>query len=150
MGGTYYLQSGTLATGALLAGLAVGFPAAAVLTVNNHRDRTEDRLDGRRTLAILVGERASGTIYAALVLAPFGLLPSLAAGSGGWGWLPLVLLYVAFDAILVKSLMAGAESCGCFGSKVKIPPAVMLGIASVLLIGVLAARPWSSACCRPS
>ncbi len=89
VGGTYYLQSGTLATGALLAGLAVGFPAAAVLTVNNHRDRAEDRLDGRRTLAILVGERASGTIYAALVLAPFALVPWLAAGSGGWGWLPV-------------------------------------------------------------
>ena len=41
VGGTYYLHSGTLAASAVLAGAAIGAPAAAVLVVNNHRDRDD-------------------------------------------------------------------------------------------------------------
>jgi len=60
------------------------------------------------------------------------------------GWLPMVLLFAVFDAVLVPIIASGAESCGCFGSSVTIPPEVMLTIDSVLLLGILLGRPWKS------
>lgn len=50
------------ATAALL-GLAIGLPAAAVLTVNNHRDRIQDAASGRRTLAMLLGSHRTPYLY---------------------------------------------------------------------------------------
>ena len=66
-------------TSALL-GLAIGLPAAAVLTVNNHRDRVEDAALGRRTLAIVLGPEATPYLYvlelgAAAVIAGLALWP---------------------------------------------------------------------------
>ena len=78
VGGTYWLAAGEYGFAPALAGLAVGLFAAAVLTVNNHRDRDEDARVGRHTLAIALGPRATGAFYAALVLAPFPLLALLA------------------------------------------------------------------------
>jgi len=66
-------------TSALL-GLAIGLPAAAVLTVNNHRDRVEDAALGRRTLAIILGPETTPYLYvvelgAAAVIAGLVLWP---------------------------------------------------------------------------
>jgi hypothetical protein len=49
-----------------------------------------------------------------------------------------------FLAVLVQLLLSGAASCGCFGSKVKVHPGLMLGIDGGLLLALLASRPWSS------
>ena len=59
--------TGTLATGAM-----IGLPAAAVLMLNNHRDRVQDARAGRRTLAILVGPAASRLLYFAALLGALG------------------------------------------------------------------------------
>ena len=49
-----------------------GLPAAAVLLLNNHRDRQSDARGGRITLAILIGERASRIAFIVLILAALG------------------------------------------------------------------------------
>ncbi len=77
--GTYFLATGRLEGVALYAGAALGLFAAAVLLVNNHRDRVEDARNGRRTLAILLGPDGSGALYAGLMLAPFALLVPIAS-----------------------------------------------------------------------
>ena len=64
----------------VLLGLAIGLPAAAVLTVNNHRDRAQDLASGRQTLAIFLGAEATPYLYvlelgAAAVIAGFALWP---------------------------------------------------------------------------
>lgn len=74
VGGTYYLQTGELTARALAAGLIAGFPAAAVLLVNNTRDALQDMAAGRATLAIRIGKRRAALVYAALVLLPYVLL----------------------------------------------------------------------------
>ena len=79
VGGTFYLATGRLDAAALLAGLALGLFAAAVLLVNNHRDRIEDARNGRRTLAIVLGPRGSALLYAGLMLGPFLLAPAIAS-----------------------------------------------------------------------
>jgi hypothetical protein len=58
---------------------------------------------------------------------------------------PLVLaLFLFFDFVLTTQLSAGADSCGCFGSKIKVPPWLMLSVDSALVLSMLASRPWSS------
>lgn len=74
VGGTYWLAAGEYGAAPATAGVAIGLFAAAALTVNNHRDREEDTRAGRYTLAIALGPSATRAVYAALMLAPFGLL----------------------------------------------------------------------------
>jgi 1,4-dihydroxy-2-naphthoate octaprenyltransferase len=113
VGGSYYLQTHTLSLSALIAGLAIGSVAAAVLMANNYRDMEPDRLIGRRTLAINAGLRNSQALYAVMVLAPFVLLAGPTGPHGGWlvlGALPIAIGLIrrfvteargpAFNAIL--------------------------------------------------
>lgn len=58
------------------------------------------------------------------------------------GWLPLAGLYAFFVALLVPMVASGAESCGCGGGAVKMPPLLMVSIDGLLLVGLLATRPW--------
>jgi 1,4-dihydroxy-2-naphthoate octaprenyltransferase len=76
--GTHWLQGGERTLDAVLCGAIVGLPAAAVLLVNNFRDRDNDLLSGRRTLAARLGDAGSQRAYTAMVLAPFVLTLILA------------------------------------------------------------------------
>ena len=76
--GSHWLQSGTWSNTAVLAGLVVGLPAAAVLMINNYRDLEGDRRSGRRTVAVLIGRGRSRRLYALMMLLPFAVLPLIA------------------------------------------------------------------------
>lgn len=69
--GTYYLQAGGLSVNAVLLGVGLGAVAAAVLAVNNWRDREHDRSVGRRTLAVVAGEQTFSILFSAMLFAPF-------------------------------------------------------------------------------
>ena len=73
VGGVAYLHSGQVSVHALLIGMIIGLPAAGVLLLNNIRDRRSDTLAGRRTLAILLGQRSAQWLFG-------GLLVGVAAG----------------------------------------------------------------------
>ncbi len=108
VGGSHYLQSGTLTAAGLLAGAAVGAPAAAVLMVNNLRDLVADSAAGRRTLAALLGPAASRRVHALLVLIPFALLPGLAWLVRPGVWLALLALPLALVLLRAARAAAGA------------------------------------------
>ncbi len=72
--GTMFVQVDTVSLDGWLAGIAAGLLAAAVLLVNNIRDREQDAAAGKRTLSVRIGDRASRVLYAVLVLAPFLIL----------------------------------------------------------------------------
>lgn len=98
VGGSYYLLTGGLSPTALLAGTAVGLPAAAVLLVNNYRDLETDHRAGRRTLAILLDHAATRVLYGLLLIgAPLLALPL--AIHPTWRWLPLLALPLALALI---------------------------------------------------
>jgi 1,4-dihydroxy-2-naphthoate octaprenyltransferase len=101
VGGSYYLQTLSIRSPALLAGAMVGLFGAAVITVNNTRDLATDARVGRRTLAVVLGRRAAAWVYAAEMLLPFVLLPGLAvlAGRGLQLAVPLLLLPLALRHI---------------------------------------------------
>ena len=68
--GTYYLQTMTLSWSAIVAGVAIGLPAAAVLLINNYRDLQSDLKAGKRTLATYMGRPRSRYLYAMMMLLP--------------------------------------------------------------------------------
>jgi len=72
--GTEFALLGDITPEAWIAGVAIGLIACAVLMVNNIRDREQDKLAGKRTLAVLLGDLPSRIVYAVLLLAPFGIL----------------------------------------------------------------------------
>ena len=80
--GIEWLAAGAVAPSAAVLGIAIGLPAAAVLTVNNHRDRVEDARNGRRTLAILLGERGSKVLYAAELIGAAVIGAAAVVGQG--------------------------------------------------------------------
>lgn len=92
--GTVLLHGAPVRADVLLLGVGVGLPAAAVLLVNNHRDRVSDARAGRRTLAILLGPRATRALYGGLITAaaaaPLALRPACPAA-----WLAAAGLAVA-------------------------------------------------------
>ncbi len=72
--GTEFALAGTATLEGWLAGVAIGLIACAVLMVNNIRDREQDKLAGKRTLAVLLGDLPSRIVFGVLLLAPFGIL----------------------------------------------------------------------------
>ena len=70
--------------------------ACAVLVANNLRDIPTDTAVGKRTLAVVLGDRDTRRLYAALVLLPF--LLSAAAGLRSW---PMLLALLALPLALL-------------------------------------------------
>jgi 1,4-dihydroxy-2-naphthoate octaprenyltransferase len=83
-GAAHLANPAALSAHTLALGTGIGLPAAAVLLVNNHRDRAEDRRNGRRTLAIVLGENGARALYAGLLLAAVALVVLPARALGGW------------------------------------------------------------------
>ncbi|MBD3787894.1 MAG: UbiA family prenyltransferase, partial [Sphingomonadales bacterium] len=102
VGGSYYLQALTFGWTPLLAGCALGLPAAAVLLVNNYRDLETDVAAGRRTLCHYLGRPRARVFYALLLLTPI----PLALGQRGAAWPLLLALPPAI--ILSARLFRGA------------------------------------------
>jgi len=136
VGGTYYVLAGTIGIPALLTGAAIGSLAAAVLLVNNFRDRAHDATTGRRTLPVVLGVAGSHAAYALLLAAPFVLTGTIAwLAPSGWFALPLLALPPA--ARLVAAFRTAAPGPGLTGLmfrtvKLEIAFGALLSAAAVL------------------
>lgn len=73
VGGVHLLQTQTWSTGAIVAGLQIGFLATVLIAINNLRDLDEDRKVGKRTLAVRLGPRLGRFEVLLLILGAFGL-----------------------------------------------------------------------------
>lgn len=98
--GTAYLQAGRLEPLFIAAAIPVGALTTAILVVNNLRDLPTDAAAGKRTLAVLLGTRATTVEYAILLLAAFLVPVALAvAGRGLPVLLPLATIPLAFPLL---------------------------------------------------
>jgi 1,4-dihydroxy-2-naphthoate octaprenyltransferase len=79
--GTAYVQTGRLTAAAVGGGIACGALACAILVANNLRDVPTDTVAGKRTLAVVLGDRRARLLYAALVAAAFAVALALPPGS---------------------------------------------------------------------
>jgi 1,4-dihydroxy-2-naphthoate polyprenyltransferase len=82
VGGTAFVQLGSLPALAVAAAVPVGALATAILVVNNLRDRAGDAVAGKRTLAVRLGARGARVEYAALLAAAYAVPVALAAWRG--------------------------------------------------------------------
>ena len=103
--GTAYAQTGDLTWLAVVASVPVGFLACALLVVNNLRDAPKDALVGKRTLAVVLGDRATRLLYAGLLGVPFAVAVGLVAVTP---WAPLALAALPLAAPAVRSVLGGA------------------------------------------
>ncbi len=104
--GTTLTQSGPPNALAIVGALGVGMLTCAVLVANNLRDIPTDEIVGKRTLAVVLGDRDTRRLYAALALLPF--LLTAAAGLRSW---PMLLTLMALPAAIVpvRPVLAGAD-----------------------------------------
>lgn len=97
VGGTYYVQVGTVNTVVLVAGLTTGLLATAILLVNNIRDVEEDRAAGKKTLVVRFGKSFGIGLWTCCVvvaaLIPLELL--VATGAHRWAAVSVLILIPA-------------------------------------------------------
>ncbi|HJR36837.1 MAG TPA: 1,4-dihydroxy-2-naphthoate polyprenyltransferase [Nocardioidaceae bacterium] len=107
--GTTYVQTSTLAAESLVpslyAGIGVGALACAILVANNLRDIPTDRVAGKRTLAVVLGEGRTRALFALLLGAAAVSLLALALATTWWALLGLVFVATAVPA--ARLVLAG-------------------------------------------
>ncbi|MDI6401038.1 1,4-dihydroxy-2-naphthoate polyprenyltransferase [Balneolaceae bacterium ANBcel3] len=69
--GTYYINTLYFHPTALISALPIGALSTMILVVNNYRDVHTDKIAGKRTLAVLLGERFTRLEYLFLMLLAF-------------------------------------------------------------------------------
>lgn len=91
--GTVWLQSAIVPQEAWFAGAGVGLFAVATLLANNVRDIETDIQAGKRTLSVVIGDRASRVLYLICMILPFAFFAVFGFFYPGlvFGWLVLVL-----------------------------------------------------------
>lgn len=100
--GTTFVQIGSVSTNVWIMAAAVGLFACAVLMVNNIRDIEQDRLAGKRTLAVLLGPVVARWLFGVFTLAPF-VLAILFAISYRNAIFTFFALLLAAPAVLIAS-----------------------------------------------
>lgn len=92
--GTTYVQIEQVPFEAWLAGALTGFFAAAILLVNNIRDREQDSRVGKKTLAVRIGDLPARILFVVLLAGAYGVL------------VPFTLLYPWAPAAYFSLLIA--------------------------------------------
>ena len=102
--GTYYLQTETITPAVWWMSVAMGLLTTAILVVNDLRDIENDRLGGKKSLAIRFGERFSQMEYAACILGAYLIVAGLALGGNLPPWSLLTLLTLPLAIRLLRSV----------------------------------------------
>jgi len=66
--GTYYVHTESLTVLSFIVAIPMGALSCAILEVNNIRDRAQDELVGKRTLAVRLGDRKARHLYVSLLV----------------------------------------------------------------------------------
>jgi 1,4-dihydroxy-2-naphthoate octaprenyltransferase len=111
--GTTYVQTGTLEGLAFAVAVPIGLLIVAILVVNNLRDIDGDALVGKRTLAVLLGER--GTRWAFAGLFGVALLVVVAVGVVR-PWVLITLLAVPLGVPPLRTVLGGGRGPALIGA----------------------------------
>ncbi|MCW2887998.1 MAG: 1,4-dihydroxy-2-naphthoateoctaprenyltransferase [Streptosporangiaceae bacterium] len=103
--GTVYVQLERLPWTAWVAAVPVGLLACALLVANNLRDIPTDEISGKRTLAVVLGDRRTRLLYTACAALPFTITLALAAPHP---WALLALLAAPLSIPPTRRVLAGA------------------------------------------
>ena len=104
--GTELTQAGRVSGAGIGGSVGVGLLSCAVLVANNLRDIPSDIASGKRTLAVLIGDRDTRVLYAALVVVPLGMTVVLSLRAS-WALLALIALVLIVPAL--RRVLSGAR-----------------------------------------
>jgi 1,4-dihydroxy-2-naphthoate octaprenyltransferase len=107
--GTYYVQALTLSASVVLAAVPAGALITAILVVNNLRDIDTDRQAGKRTLAVLMGARATRLEYVLLLAVSYLVPPLFLALGWASAWVLLPFLSLPLAGRLVRTIYTTTE-----------------------------------------
>lgn len=122
--GTYFVQSGEIATEVIIGSIPVGLLITAILVVNNYRDIETDQKTGKFTLAVGLGHKWTRVYYLALLVISYAV-PIVLFLSGNYTvaiLLPLIsiplgvkhtkTLYDQIDGPKLNQALAGTAKLG--------------------------------------
>jgi 1,4-dihydroxy-2-naphthoate octaprenyltransferase len=104
--GTYFVQTESVSREVLLASFAMGALACAILVLNNLRDLPKDEQAGKKTLAVVMGDKSTRDLYKWLMF--FALVMSVALTFFSFFYL-LALVSLPLISKSVRSVSAGAS-----------------------------------------
>jgi 1,4-dihydroxy-2-naphthoate polyprenyltransferase len=104
--GTTFVQTGSVDGLAVAASVPIGLLSVALLVVNNLRDIAGDAAVGKRTLAVLLGDRGTRTAFAALPAVAFAVVVAIGA-TRPWALLALVAAPLAVPP--VRTVLTGGR-----------------------------------------
>ena len=132
--GTYYAHVGSLSFEVLLASFAMGCLACAILVLNNLRDLEKDKLAGKITLAVKIGDSQTRRFYQALLFTPLLIAIALVPTS-----FYFLLAFLALPQILkvTASIRTGASGSALIEllertGKIQIIYSIAISLASLL------------------
>jgi 1,4-dihydroxy-2-naphthoate octaprenyltransferase len=121
---------------AIAAAIPVGLLACALLVVNNLRDIPTDEVSGKRTLAVVLGDRRTRVLYAGCAWAPFAVAAAMAPAA------PLTLITLAAVPLAIEPVRQVLRATAGRGLIAVLGQTGRLQLAFGLLLTVgLAVRP---------
>jgi len=103
--GTTYVQVESLPWLAVAAAVPAGLLSCALLMINNLRDLESDRAAGKRTLAVVLGDRRTRLLYTACVAVPFVIALALVPARP---FAALTVLAIPFAVAPIRLVRNGA------------------------------------------
>jgi 1,4-dihydroxy-2-naphthoate octaprenyltransferase len=104
--GTAYVQTLELTWGAFIASIGVGALACSILITNNLRDIPGDTEHGKRTIAVLIGDQRTRTLYIFSIISAFAVPAVLVIPFGPWALLGYGAIPWAFQPVVIPVLKA--------------------------------------------
>jgi 1,4-dihydroxy-2-naphthoate octaprenyltransferase len=129
--GTTYVQTETWEWAALYAAVGVGALACAILVANNLRDIPTDVVAGKRTLAVVLGDRRTRLLYLLLVVVAAAAVVAVAVVASWCTLVGLGFLLLALPA--TRTVLGGAAGPGL------VPVLQQTGLAELLWATLVAA-----------
>jgi 1,4-dihydroxy-2-naphthoate octaprenyltransferase len=132
--GTTYVNSGQITFSSVVAAIGIGLLACALLMVNNLRDVQTDAQTGKRTLAVLLGDRLARLV---LVLTIGGAYLAVLVIGLRQPWCLLALLSAPLAIPPIRQVLGGGKgpfliaALGAIG-RLEIVYAVLLTLGLVL------------------
>ena len=103
--GTYFVHTESISLEVSLAAIAMGFLACSILVLNNLRDIDKDKVAGKKTLAVKIGDSATRRFLQALLISPLFIALLLLPNSF---YNLIVILAIPQVIFVVKKVRAGA------------------------------------------
>lgn len=134
--GTACLQEGWWSSYALLMSVPVGLLVTNILVINNLRDLPTDKLAGKRTLAVRIGDRGARIQYALFAAGAYAVPAVLGVRPGPQRWLFLPC-FTAFAALPMVRDVLGGLSGRELNPMLKKSGQLLLGFGVLLAAGLV-------------